>query len=585
MRHFNSQTGGRYTYTDDVINLQELALAINAIFDGCDNFIISGCEISGTTIAPGYVYINGEIRYFSGASGINSWPRYIYEANSTENVAYASGSDKIGRTVYGCSISTSIPSKTDPVTAKVPGYITINQAGGLRIKDAFFGKYAILINSLAASQDINSVLNLNKELNAKKGINVTEGVNILGSNLGRVYQEGDKLVIQYKASNNKTYKIVISDADHFSFMLDNTVLFRIGTETIETNFNVKALSVLGGNIIIDTNHIFNNGENSDRGSLYLNFKGYNGTYNVFRNTYIGDGKGNAILSIFGADKSVTVNGALNLSGNDEFAITLKSNLAYTDATLKKSVIWKDLNNNDLAILGFTSSEDKAFRIKSYISEIIIEAQNYVDIKAPIRENGKLLSEKYLLKSDFQTGTGSFITLSDVYSKQQSDEKYALLTGGITQFIKGINTANTLRTSIGATSLAEVKESCAVLGNYLSDMATSESAKAAIRKNIGAAAAGSYQPKLADTGWLTVISGKLYARQIGNIVSIQGKLTTKHDGTVFTLPNGISAPTYAVNFSSGRYTWAAYIAGGSRECKVSKCANHNESIYFSMTYMV
>ena len=73
MRHFNSQTGGRYTYTDDVINLQELALAINAIFDGCDNFIISGCEISGTTIAPGYVYINVEISYFYGASVINSY--------------------------------------------------------------------------------------------------------------------------------------------------------------------------------------------------------------------------------------------------------------------------------------------------------------------------------------------------------------------------------------------------------------------------------------------------------------------------------------------------------------------------------
>ena len=79
MKHFSAQTGGRFTYVDDVINLQELALAINSIFTDCDNFIVSGCEIDGNSISRGYVYINGELRFFQGANNITQWPRYIYE--------------------------------------------------------------------------------------------------------------------------------------------------------------------------------------------------------------------------------------------------------------------------------------------------------------------------------------------------------------------------------------------------------------------------------------------------------------------------------------------------------------------------
>ena len=44
MKEFTSQTGGRYTYIDDIMNLQNLALAFTSIFDECDNFIISGCQ-------------------------------------------------------------------------------------------------------------------------------------------------------------------------------------------------------------------------------------------------------------------------------------------------------------------------------------------------------------------------------------------------------------------------------------------------------------------------------------------------------------------------------------------------------------
>ena len=59
MKEFSAQTGGRYTYADDLENLQDLALAFAQIFDDCDNFIVSGCEITGNAISAGYVFLNG----------------------------------------------------------------------------------------------------------------------------------------------------------------------------------------------------------------------------------------------------------------------------------------------------------------------------------------------------------------------------------------------------------------------------------------------------------------------------------------------------------------------------------------------
>lgn len=144
MKEFIAQNGGRYTYADDLINLQDLALSFTSIFDGCENFIISGCEISGTTISPGYVYINKKIRYFSGATDAR-FPGYIYESNDTEYIEYVNGGSKVGRNTYGCTFDSSVPSGSQ--------YILLNSSGGLRLKDAFFGTNCLLLSK--QSQSVN----------------------------------------------------------------------------------------------------------------------------------------------------------------------------------------------------------------------------------------------------------------------------------------------------------------------------------------------------------------------------------------------------------------------------------------------
>ena len=67
MKEYVADTGGRYAYVDDILNLQGLRLVHDCHLSECDDFIISGCEVTGNAISPGYVWINGKVRYFEDA--------------------------------------------------------------------------------------------------------------------------------------------------------------------------------------------------------------------------------------------------------------------------------------------------------------------------------------------------------------------------------------------------------------------------------------------------------------------------------------------------------------------------------------
>lgn len=581
MKHFNSQTGGRHTYTDDVMNLQELALAINAIFDGCDNFIVSGCEIDGSSIGSGVVYINGELRTFNGATGISQWPVYLCESNRTENVAYESGGQKVGRTSYGVEIKNAIPSNVDAVTGRVPEYILINQAGGLTLRDAFFGRYAILSNALANLQEVNTKLKVNRETTIVEDLTLLEGLLIGASGTGKVYLVGDSVVLEYKSSDNSTCKLVISKTGGFEFSIAGSTMLKVN-DKIETTLPFAAPSANIGEFSIAGNTIFNTATTDD-GSIYINYSSPNNAN--YRNTIIGNGKGTELFSVNGQNALIKANGEFIVEGG-ESSIILKSNVVKTSTNIVKKMIWKDLVGDEMAIIGFNNSSDRSFVIQSKLASIVIDSVGGLNVVKSIKEDGKLLSEKYVLAASLPGILNDYALKDTSYSKTETDSKYSTKIGGFSQFITGNNTASALRLQIGAVNLSDVTAQCPTLNNFLADMAKDATSKKKIRDNIGAAPAGSYQEKLGDTGWVKISgTSDLYARQIGSVVSIQGKVKTIHSGDVFTLPNQIEAPRHAVNFACSRYSWSAYIAAGSKTCKVWHCSNHNESIYFSMTYMV
>lgn len=586
MKEFSAQTGGRYTYADDLENLQDLALAFAQIFDDCDNFIVSGCEITSGAISAGYVFLNGKLRYFSGATGITSWPQYIYELNLTENVTYESGGSKIGRNIYGCAIAKSVPVKQDELTGKALQSITITSNGGLRMKDAFIGKYALLLNPASGSQTVDSIVNFVKAINA--GSDITANKNVIiksGAIKTEMSYDGSTFSVKYTGDSNN-YQLSLMNGIGFRFYANGTLIATIGSSSITFSQPVSASKGIFGGLVLTGNQIYQGTANAV-GEIGINVYGYNGDTTQFRNTHIGNGKGKIVFSITGSDGSANIYGVTKIDAGTTDGLILKANMLKENNSLTNAISWRDSANAVMARVGFISTTDQTFSISSSAYNISIAGHTTVNIGPAIMENGVLLSEKYATVTNLTEGLEKKANSSDVYTQTQANKKFAVKTEGLLQFVTSNVSEADCRSHIGAIGKSDLN-SYAKLENYLSDMATDETKKQTIRNNIGAAGVGDFQSKLLDSGWKH-IKDSLYVRQIGNIVCIQGSTKTIHSGTVFTIPNTIAAPSYSVKhtiaFNNNR-NWVCKIAAGQRACTVVYCSGScGQSTEFSITYMV
>ena len=593
MKEFSAEAGGRYTYVEDVLNLQELALAFISIFDDCDNFIVTGCEVSGTTISSGYVYINKKLRYFSGKTGVSTWPQYIYETNTVESVDYASGGQKIGRYNYGCNIAASAPSSTDAVTGQTPGVIEMRSDNnyGLRLREALFGKYALLKQTVNSSQAVNSPVTFQRAVEIVGALTARSGLSIrnssTGVSVGSITYDGNALVVRSQVNNGTVYELCIDSSNGFQFKVGGQVVGTFTANGFVSNGSVIGGSGVIGNLGITANGIYNRTTSGNSGVLEINMVGYNGNQGTFRNTVIGNGKGVALMSIIGSTGAFEINGPVTMSTSNKDGIILKSSVVKSNVALQKIVSWKDANNELLAEIGFISNADNTFEIKSYFSDLNIIGISAVNIGPAIKEGGVLLTEKYVTKTYFNTAHTQKADTNNVYSKSESDQRYARLTNGLSQFIAGANTKATLRDHIGAISQSDGDSRYAMLSSCLSDMATNSQKKDAICDNIGAAKASLVQGRLRRIAW-TKISGTadLWACQVGNIVCIQGKVNYRNSTTqpVFTLPNNIGSPAHDVVFRGAEKQWSGKIEGGARSFYAIDTSG-NDGIYsFSITYM-
>lgn len=595
MKEYSSQTGGRFTYVDDVINLQELALAFGAIFDDCDNFIVSGCEVDGNKISAGIVYLNGKLRVFNGASGVTSWPQYIYEVNTTENTPYQSGGDKVGRNVWGCAINSTVPTTLTPLTQKIPQSIQITANGGLRMKDAWIGKYALLLDAATPNQKVNGVLSADT-LSAPQVTATSQMRVVTVSGTAYVYYEGPDMVLESSVDNGATkYRLVATNSIGGFQLLKNSAVIATFTDS-QISF---AKPVIGnqatfGSVRIVGAQMFNSSTATDEGELSINVVGLNGANTYYRNTHIGNGKGAKLLSIIGRTSDIYMYGALTLNAAAEHGLTLISNKPKTDLTLKKLIAWQDSDKVIMAQFGFTDSASQIFALSNSVGSVKIQGLEFVDIAPAIKEGGVLLKEKYVLSSTLETKLGlkadiqNTYNKTESYSKAQCDKFFANKLDGFTQFITESITAEKLCQQIGALRGNSVND-FAKKSECLADMADTEDAKKRIRQNIGAAAT----PK--DTSWIQ-IADQLYARQIGNVVSIQGRVFPAESGQAFCLPNNIDPPQYDIGYTAPptdahvldsilHLPWGCKIAGGSKVCTIMPGSWYQGMVPILITYMI
>lgn len=283
-------------------------------------------------------------------------------------------------------------------------------------------------------------------------------------------------------------------------------------------------------------------------------------------------------------------------------------MAKTDKALINYIAWKDKNQTEIAYIGYTKNNDYDWYIHNDIGNISII--NDVHITGKLYINNTELLSALVSNEDFTKALANKANTTDVYSKIDADDTFFKKSEGIAALVVqeggGESGKASIRNAIGAVSATDLGKAVmksqllkdivleglpqSSSPNYASSL---ETRKRALCENIGAAYKGDVQTSVKDTGWIAInvqncgITTKLYVRQVGHVVSIQGQLHTHHSGIIFTLPNTIDPPQYEIGYSHNKDgNWHCTMLGGSRDCRVDSCNNGcSEYIGFLMTYIV
>ena len=174
MKEFQTKPGGRYIFLEDFLNLQELMISSSALFLDCGrDFVVSGVKLRNGLYSPGYVWLGGKLRYFSGTYfGNNNGVAYIVpkdteihpvkqqeddtppdvrpdvllSASNSDDVEY--DDSKILSVNFEASIVFSKPSKGPYIQSNSAGFFT-------KVSDiwAFWNQYAFTKVRVGVSTD------------------------------------------------------------------------------------------------------------------------------------------------------------------------------------------------------------------------------------------------------------------------------------------------------------------------------------------------------------------------------------------------------------------------------------------------
>jgi len=462
MKEYVAETGGRYTYSDDILNLQELALSLNAIFDGCSDFIISGCGTDGARIAPGYVWLGGKVRRFEGATDA-VYPYYIYETNRHESVVYANDANKCGRTCYLCAGSKSVPDTADAVTGALPAFIEITEDYAPRFIDKFFGRYAVLSDTPFPRQTVKKDLVLTGTFTGQKEIASKTAVSVSGGNgymlRGIVKADGNASLGAY-LSGLLINEIVIHTDGTFSFMKQGKELARITEDGILYGTSLSDNARIGA-IRIQGCDMFNVSDVTDEGCVRVNRFGLNGGGTKFRDFAVYDGKAGSmpILKVIGKNATVEVGGLLSVRSAGrgiDFC-----NTAYTkeEPKLTNLLSWRDSAGVAIAAVGYDATDTFRFLVRNTLGDIVLAPQGCVDIFGTLKINGKPVAETYITVTVYTQGmkgkvdkvAGKQLSTEDFtteYKKKLDAITTGTLDGGDTGYVTSAAVAEALKMTRG-----------------------------------------------------------------------------------------------------------------------------------------
>ncbi|MBR4405203.1 MAG: hypothetical protein IKT30_02390 [Bacteroidaceae bacterium] len=351
------------------------------------------------------------------------------------------------------------------------------------MNDALFGKYALLLKSAAGQQTVSDIITFNNNVNVNGALTTKGRTSLVNGNATcQMYYSGGNLVIQSQVAAGVVYRFVVTNGVGFQFYINDTVVYTVSSSRLATPLPIATPECVAGNIGVESSNIINKGHASDSACININMTGYNGGVDYYRNTYIGNGKGTAIIAITGSTGVVQINGRVNINSTSVQGLILQCAHSKDNIALRKTVVWADSANNHIAYLGYNQTANNIFEIKNTIANITITGLEAVDLGPAIKENGVLLSEKYATNTNLTKVLETKANASAVYTTTQADTKFASKNGGFTQFATA-HTKAQLRAQIEAVSASDMVNVHPTKANLLSDMATTEEKKAKIRMNI------------------------------------------------------------------------------------------------------
>lgn len=616
MKEYVAETGGRYTYSDDVLNLQELALSLSALFEGCPDFIISGCEADGAVITAGYVWLNGKVRRFEGCRDA-VYPYYIYEANRHESVTYANDINKRGRTCYLCAGGKSVPGVADAVTGKLPAAIEITIGYAPRLVDKFIGRYAMLLDTPFNRQTVRKDVVLTGNLAGQKEISSKTALSVSGENghvLKHIVRADGNASVGVYLGGLLVNEIVLSADGSIRFMKQDKELARMSAEGIATGMFSGSTAYIGS-VVLRDNYLYNRSDATDEGALKINCYGFEDGNTKFRDFAVYDGKQGKLplFHVNGKSGMSRVNGVLSVRGNGRGIELTNTAFTKSDSKLKNLLTWRDSDDEAIGTIGFNSAEDFNFSLKNHLGDIVLLPLGSVDVVGTLKINGTAIGDTYVTLKAFTDSLarkvdavkGKQLSTEDftaAYKKKLEDISSSGLGSGGNGFVTALEVAEALKLKLSADmNLRDVTDKSAARQNLdiysktdagnvflkitgklqelvtlsadeINGLTTEEAAalkaqkQAVIRENIGAEAKGTGALKLAKASNLSDVADKAKARQNLGVYSgeeidrmLAGKLGTDsaYGGITFTSAmrdklDGIVTGNFACTDADGKF---------------------------------
>lgn len=408
MKELTYKSGGRCIYIDDLINIQAIGLEAAGMVRRLGNFVIDGCEVKNNTITPGIVYIDGKILEFPGSRMIAQWPVYLVAAVESQDVIYESGGMKEGVKNYYCTISASAPEA---------GFIQVSKQGAVQFREACIGRQLLLLSGILSIEDgitrISSGLTVTGDINCEDrmffkndfavcGIETTEDK---AFQLRRSYTRDVSAAVTPGGSNISVSKgvtdtISIPFGGGMEYRHNNTPVF-----TVDALGNVDTRSVAAdtgeiGGVGISGVGIYNSFDN-ETAALEINLVGYEGKKTQFRNTVIGDGKGKTLFSVCGETGITTIQG-LRIESDTRGGFILMSRWDGQTPGYTNTIEFQDASDEMVGQIGYNKDNAQTMVIRNLAGEMILEGQNFVNIKSELRVKGISLDDMYVRKSKIYT---------------------------------------------------------------------------------------------------------------------------------------------------------------------------------------